>query len=999
MADKLDLYFRAHTIAVKSENETWTNRPAKQPEDALIFRCVTTADEKQELVFGAYISAELEGLEWAAKEIGLFYRGDHREEFRVFERFVKGSAFELGTLEQFRRKVFLKYLKAGGLIVAYDAPFEISRIAVKWNKSLKRRRAFSFYFRMFQDKKTGKMRPSGYEPGLLIENIDASKAIYRLIKYKFHEQDGEREEEQQLSDVHILDLKTLTAVLTGEAYTFQSACEILGVPASRAHKSRSRVTKPAIECLLRNVTGELELLNRLKRECERHLIDLVPERCYSPATLAKEYLSAMGITPPQKKFNIPDRINGMAMQALVAGRAECVIRRTPLPVTYVDFHAQFPAVNKLLSCREILRAESLEFRDFTAQARAMLERTTLDDCFRPEFWKQLRWFALVEPSEDIVPIRAKFAHSDDSDPTLAWNFLTSKQPIWITGPDAIAAKLMTGKPLKILEAFTVIPRGVQPGLVLVPPVKLYSQLEVDPLRDDLAVKLVELRASVKKENPRLAGGLKVAANAAAFGLPCQMNVKDLDSPSALHVFSGVENYRTPPVTVWEQPADFYCPITAALVTGGSHLLCAMLECAVRDRKGHIAAMDTDSAMIVSTKNGGLIPCAGGPRRLKNYRVPSGNAPIRALSFAEVDRIRKRFESLNPWRDTLRVRFLKLEDENFASDGKRHQLYAYCISAKLYCLYNLDGERLLVRKPSGHGLGFLQAPYSIADWQRKTGRKWNEDLPPWIFEAWHFILSRELGLPCKPPRWLKQPAVMAVPITTPQVLERLGCFKDILRPFTVVTVPFPKKEVNLLWTGYFIMPYTEKLFDLHGRPMVNVVSRGTFYIYDKSSSTSPKSLGWLSLKTMEDEIHQLLSRAESKFCTPNGGTCTSKTIGLLVRRHIVAGEFHYIGKEASTRWASGPDLSMMAEAGALDPMDETFREYERVVDAKYLDEIRAQAKQFSTKRLSRQARLAKCAIRAFKNGKNTIRPRSLRKLTRAIHALQNKELKIKQAPAS
>jgi hypothetical protein len=78
------------------------------------------------------------------------------------------SAYELGTLEQFRRKVFSKYLKAGALIVAYDAPFEISRIAVKWNKSLKRRRAFSFYFRMFHDKKTGKIRPSGYEPGLSI---------------------------------------------------------------------------------------------------------------------------------------------------------------------------------------------------------------------------------------------------------------------------------------------------------------------------------------------------------------------------------------------------------------------------------------------------------------------------------------------------------------------------------------------------------------------------------------------------------------------------------------------------------------------------------------------------------------------------------------------------------------------------------------------------------------------------------------------------------------
>jgi len=144
--------------------------------------------------------------------------------------------------------------------------------------------------------------------------------------------------------------------------------------------------------------------------------------------------------------------------------------------------------------------------------------------------------------------------------------------------------------------------------------------------------------------------------------------------------------------------------------------------------------------------------------------------------------------------------------------------------------------------------------------------------------------------------------------------------------------------------------------------------------------------------MEDEINQILSRSESKFCTPNGSTCTSKTIGLLVRRHVIAGEFHYIGKEASTRWASGPDLSMMDEAGILDPTHETFREYERVIDPKYLEQIRSEAKQFSTKRLSRQSRLAECAIRNFKNGKNTIRPRSLRKLTRAIYDLQNKSMK-------
>jgi hypothetical protein len=107
---------------------------------------------------------------------------------------------------------------------------------------------------------------------------------------------------------------------------------------------------------------------------------------------------------------------------------------------------------------------------------------------------------------------------------------------------------------------------------------------------------------------------------------------------------------------------------------------------------------------------------------------------------------------------------------------------------------------------------------------------------------------------------------------------------------------------------------------------------------------------------------------------------------------VAGDFHYIGKEASTRWAGGPDPSTLADAGALDPADETCREYERVVDPKYLEEIRAQAKQFSTKLLSRQSKVAECAIRKFKNGRNTSKPRTLRKLTRAIHDLQNKDVK-------
>jgi hypothetical protein len=82
--------------------------------------------------------------------------------------------------------------------------------------------------------------------------------------------------------------------------------------------------------------------------------------------------------------------------------------------------------------------------------------------------------------------------------------------------------------------------------------------------------------------------------------------------------------------------------------------------------------------------------------------------------------------------------------------------------------------------------------------------------------------------------------------------------------------------------------------------------------------------------------------------------------------------------------------MLAEAGDLDPADETSREYERVVDPKYLDQIRTEAKQFSTKLLSCQSGVARSAIMNFKKGRNTIKSRTLRKLTKAIHDLQNKK---------
>jgi hypothetical protein len=88
----------------------------------------------------------------------------------------------------------------------------------------------------------------------------------------------------------------------------------------------------------------------------------------------------------------------------------------------------------------------------------------------------------------------------------------------------------------------------------------------------------------------------------------------------------------------------------------------------------------------------------------------------------------------------------------------------------------------------------------------TAAHFNRAWPVWLpRKGGHSLIEgcrvhlRHIAIPDRAshvqPRWLKQPAAMAVPITTPHVQERLGCFKDELRPFTVVSVPYPRLKAN------------------------------------------------------------------------------------------------------------------------------------------------------------------------------------------------------------
>jgi len=173
------------------------------------------------------------------------------------------------------------------------------------------------------------------------------------------------------------------------------------------------VTPEYIAYCRRDVLATSELLAKLLAEHARHPVALVPTKAYSPASVGKAYLRQMGITPLLDRLpDFPPSVLGHAMTAYYGGRAECHIRRTLVPVVYLDFLSMYPTVNGLMGLWWFLTSASITVEDATEATRELLNEVTLDACFEPEFWRRLPVLVQIEPDGDIVPVRARYGNSD-----------------------------------------------------------------------------------------------------------------------------------------------------------------------------------------------------------------------------------------------------------------------------------------------------------------------------------------------------------------------------------------------------------------------------------------------------------------------------------------------------------------------------------------------------------------------------------------------------------
>jgi hypothetical protein len=898
-AEHHDIFLRAHTVQPDKKQRKDTRKDEDEvrrwPDYVLIVDCESRTTAGQTPTFGFWRFCDLRGGKYVCTEEGIIYSdsGLSAKELDVLRRFAKSNRSDVASdgcdrLRLCSRSKFIHEtlgiaIQAGALIVCFNAGFDLSRLAVDWETA--ENGGWSLIFSQWRNPKTRKLQTNKFFPRIVIKALNSKAAIIHSTRAPMSEPGKKTKRVKLWPAARLLDLRTLLWALRNKSFSLETSCKEFGVSGKLAHKPSGRVDMDEIEYCRQDVRATMDLLNAAKREYDLHPLAAGPDRMFSPASLAKKYLEELNVSHPSEKVTNADYAYGIAMQSYFGGRAECRIRNWELPVCPVDFMSQYPTVNELLDNWSVLTANNVEFQDATEEVRQLLSQITLDRCFDREFWRQLKFFALVRSDGNIFPVRTLYNGVTQN---IGLDYLTSPEPIWFAGPDIVDSILLTGKIPRIEKAIRIVAHGKQEGLRAT---SLRSMVEVDANTHSFFKHVIEQRAA-HESDPALYYWLKILANSGSYGLFVELNPNDSDV-TELRVFSGEESFETTSDVV-EEPGPWFAPHIASLITSGGRLLLGMLERCITDAGGTFLFCDTDSAAIVSSEHGGPIA------------MPDGAEPIKALSWAEVQAIVDRFGSLNPYNlNLVPGSILKIHKLNWDANKRRRQLFGYSIAAKRYVLYTKTENDVEIVEPKAHGLGYFHPPKDSPEgWDR-------EKAPLWIFEAWAWVMRAVLGLERTKPAWFDLPVMMKLTLSTPHHALKNLAKGPLTRPYNFMMLPqitrfgCPQNVDPNKFT--LITPFSSERDEWMNSKCVN--------IHDLQSPVCELTNEYDGRGAVPKNFFMLLdsyqNHPEAKSLGPDGNPCTANTRGLLRRAHIVANwPPVYIGKESDRHWDEAEDLSLL-----------------------------------------------------------------------------------------
>ncbi|MGA8575271.1 MAG: hypothetical protein WB609_06200 [Candidatus Cybelea sp.] len=852
---------RRHTQ--KARPVPW--RPQRYAQRVLVVDVETTIDAAQRLLFGCFRLYEhdrlvLEGLIVADV---LDY-----EQMTTLAEYAARCRLPIYSRERFVEEVFYPEVYVRGtLCVGFNLPFDLARIAVHAGicRGENRRK-----FRLVLSR-----RLRWHD--LRIESASGRAAFIGFVpKRKLYAW------ERPFFAGRFLDLSTLSNAFTGTRHSLRSAGK-----AFRAFTRKMRVPDLGVidrRSLLygrQDVRATWALYRALHAEYVRHpFATFANERrrpehgrymgqLYSSASIAKQYLRLLGITPLLRKRT---RLNlahvGKAIAAYFGGRADVRVRKTDIPVRVLDFTAMYATIFCLQRLHRLLGAPSIGIEVVTPWVKGLLSPSEASQwamLYDPQTWAKLNCLVLVDPNWAIVPARFR---QDDKDPyTIAVTPLHTREGRWYTLADVIASVLLGGPAPKIRRAIRFIPRGRH---------RARSTL----FRGDVALRsnepffvtIVEQRQVAKrgaKDDPDLAAlelGLKQMAASGAYGIYAEINVTpgrtDGDTPG--DVYSDT-CYPSPKVHD-ERAGAFTNPIIASLVTGGARLMLAMLEREVTLRGGAFAFCDTDSLAIVSGE-----------------RCPEG---IPSVPEGAIGEIVATFDALNPYDPAKVPHLLKVEHADLSD------LRCFAVSAKRYVLYRwMPGRRIAIVKASESALGAIM------------GRSRNESTAKLARRIWLAILVKHLKVNAKQRRRAKPlidfdvPLRRKFPISQPSILQRFEAYNKTrpydhrVKPFGFVQSVIPA-TVSGTTNPLPIAPFEADLAKSKRLEWVDF-NTGKPIRLDWHESHMDGTLPVMRLNEYIEQYHQ---HPEAKAADRDGNRAGPDTVGLLGRLPMRSRKLARIGKE-------------------------------------------------------------------------------------------------------
>lgn len=956
-----------------------------RPNAMFVFDTETRVDATQRLTFGSYRFI----VDGKCLEGGLFQGPDLPEcDRKILVRYVASHSAEAMdktlkhlTLKELLSKVYSTVYKGRCLLVGFNLPFDLSRLACDFSSARGRfAGGFSLELWSYTDA-LGNELENKFRPRIAIKHMDGKRALKGFTARNGCDQEdlipdgsltGEPEKGYKIRG-HFLDLRMLAFALTDRGYSLSSACEAFGVEHGKQTAQRHGVIDDEyIDYNRRDVLATSELAEKLLAEYDKHPIDLQPTKAFSPASIGKAYLKTMGIKPILERLpDFPKAYLGYAQSAFFGGRTSAHIRKTSVPIVYTDFLSMYPTVNSLMGFWEFVTAKEIRVVEHCEkQIRQFLKAITVDCLFDPKTWPALAGFVQVTPDDDILPSRGKYS-SASNDWQVGVNHLYSDSAnptaFWYSLPDVVASVILTGRVPKIVDAFRLKAVGKTPGLE---PVSLRGNIQVDPRREDFFRVVIEERKRLATrrglgptEKARLDKALKVIANATSYGIYAEMIRQESDAKVSVTCHGIDPDPFTCSVTHTEKPGEYCFPPLASLITGAARLMLSLLEKCVSDLGGTYAMEDTDSMAIVATKRGGLIPCPGGSSIV-------GKAPaVKALSWKQVEDISARFATLNPYdRKAIPGSILKIESDNFdPKTGEQRQLFCLAISAKRWARFLKDryGNPELLRNGlnndadgwSEHGLGHLLNPTDPESHDRQ-----------WIGQAWTQMMRKAIGLRAGSLGFEDRPAVGRITVSSPAVIRPLAKlnegkpYPDQIKPFNfllscqVLPLGFPQAVDPEHF--HLIAPYNNDAAQWLKRDWIDQYT-GNFYQITTTGHNGGRRMA--RVKTYGDVLCEYEFHPEAKCADATGNPCDKQTIGLLQRRHICIDHVRYIGKESNQLEA--------VDAGLVHSEEAIYTEYVDKRRDEWQTKILPELKRMPLAQLIRETGLSKRALLDIRAGRS------------------------------